>query len=62
MKLNKIPHFENLFNIFTGNISMDDFAAQDSFMPETFEFAWIKTSQNIFLNIPTIQFFKLFCL
>lgn len=61
LKQNKLLHFGNLFNIFTeNNIFMNDFAPQDSFTPETFEFSWIRTSQNILLNIPTIQFFKVF--
>lgn len=55
LKLNKLPHFDHLFNIFTeNNIFMDGFAAQGSFTPKTFEVAWIRTCQNILLNMPTI--------
>ncbi|RMC08883.1 hypothetical protein DUI87_13877 [Hirundo rustica rustica] len=46
LKLTKLPHFDNLFSIFTENIFMNDFAAQDPFMPETFEFAWDITPES----------------
>lgn len=38
LKLNKLSHFDNLFNIFTDdNMFADDSAAQDSFLPKKLE-------------------------